>query len=77
VKEVKEWVDDPYYTMNRETKYFKLAENYWIVKAMVAQEVEKTKKEKEDTLRKFELFCKPQYSIKFRVTPVSQNHDEQ
>jgi len=31
-------------------KYFKLAEKYWIVKAMVAHAVEKYKKENEATL---------------------------
>jgi hypothetical protein len=80
VEEVKAWVDDPFYSRTRETKYFKLAETYWIVKAMVVQAVEKTRKENEATLHavkilegKFELFCKSQFGIKFRVTPEGKN----
>jgi hypothetical protein len=37
VREVQYWVEDPKYTRTRETRYFQLAEMYWIMKAMVAQ----------------------------------------
>jgi hypothetical protein len=36
VKKVKPWLDDPYYSRTHETKYFKLAKTYGIVKEMVA-----------------------------------------
>jgi hypothetical protein len=35
--EAKGWVPDPGQTRTRETKYFRLAEVYWITKAMVTQ----------------------------------------
>jgi len=34
----------------REIKYFKITETYWIVKEMVAQALEKTRKEQGDIL---------------------------
>jgi hypothetical protein len=49
---------------------------------MVAQDVEKTREEKEEILHvvnilegKFELLCKSQYGIKFSVTLEGQNQD--
>jgi hypothetical protein len=37
VQEVKDWVEDPQNTRTRETKYFHLAETYWVVKALVGR----------------------------------------
>lgn len=83
IEEVKGWVDDPLYSRTPETKYFKLAETYWIVKVTVAQAVEKTRKVNESTLHKvkilegkFELFCQSHFGIKFRVTPEGKNEEQ-
>lgn len=73
-REVQYWVDDPKYTRTRETIYFQLEEMYWIVKAMVAQAVAKAKRDNDKTVQaieildgKFDLFCRSQFGIKFRV----------
>jgi len=50
VREVKVWVEDKKFEKNRETKYLKMVETYWIMKEMVAQVVEKVKIDNENTL---------------------------
>jgi hypothetical protein len=64
LEEVEDWVEDPFYSKTRETKYFKIVEIYWIVKAMVGQALHKSRREQVDLLHaihilegKFELFC--------------------
>jgi hypothetical protein len=35
LEEVEDWVDVPFYSGTKDTKYFSIAETYWIVKSMV------------------------------------------
>jgi hypothetical protein len=35
LEEVRDWVDDPFYSRTRETNYFIILDIYWIVKALV------------------------------------------
>lgn len=45
MQEVKNWVKGKKNTRTRETKYFRLVKTYWVVKALVAQGIEKSQKE--------------------------------
>jgi hypothetical protein len=65
VREFKARVKDPKFKRTREMKYFKLEKNYWIVKEMVPQAVEKFKIDNNNTIKaikllegNFNLFCR-------------------
>jgi hypothetical protein len=42
IKEATKWVSDPANPQTRDTRYFRMVEAYWMVKALVAQVVNET-----------------------------------
>ena len=65
MKEVKGWTTDQNHYHTRDTKFFKIDEIYFLLKTLIAQDLEKNKEEKQDILHtiiifegKFEAICK-------------------
>ena len=44
LEEIEHWVTDLGYSRTKETKYFKIVEIYWMVKAKIAQSMEKKRR---------------------------------
>lgn len=75
---------DPVYSKTKDTKYFKIVETYWTVKAMLGQALELTTEEKRDILHtihifegKFELLCLSKFRIRFKVSPSGEHGAKQ
>jgi hypothetical protein len=43
IKEAAKWVSDPANPHTRDTRYFRMVEAYWIVKALVGQAINETR----------------------------------
>jgi N-glycosylase/DNA lyase len=68
--EVKEWIKDHVYSRTRNTKYFRISKTYWLVKMLVAQDLEKAKEDQQELLhsiKNFEGKFEADYSAVFGV----------
>jgi hypothetical protein len=84
IKEATKWVVDLVHPRTRDMRYFRMVEMYWLVKALVGQAISKTKREHGELLHaihvlegKFKLYCWAQHGIKFQVTQIGHNQEQQ
>jgi hypothetical protein len=67
----------PVHSRTQDTRYFRMMETYYMVKALVGQALSKTKHNHGELLSaihildgKFELYCRSENGIKFHVTQI-------
>jgi hypothetical protein len=71
-------VDDPVYSWTRDTKYFQIVKTNWLVKTLVAQELEKAKEDQQEILHtlkifegKFAVVCSTMFGVRIVVSHVT------
>jgi hypothetical protein len=56
LEDINGWVEDPIHSRTWDTKYFKIAETYSLVKTLVSQALEKNKEEQQEILHTIRIF---------------------